>query len=53
MSDAQTWTLIGGMFAIFVTQTVLLLRVVRTEVASVADALDHLDRAVQQRPDAS
>jgi hypothetical protein len=54
MNDAQTWTLIGGFFALMVTMIGLTLRVVRAEI-SVLNArfdgferrFDHLDRDVQ------
>jgi hypothetical protein len=53
MSDAQTWTLIGGFFALVVAQTALLLRLVKSEIGrlearidGIADRLDKLDRDV-------
>ena len=54
MNDAQTWTLIGGFFALMVTMIGLTLRAVRAEISvlgvhldGVARRIDHLDRDVQ------
>lgn len=51
MNDAQTWTLIGGFFALMVTMISLTLRAVRAEIGGLRSTLeariDHLDRDVQ------
>ncbi len=47
MSDAQTWTLIAGVFALMVTMIGMTLRVVRAEIAVLGTRIDHLDRDVQ------
>jgi hypothetical protein len=58
VNDAQTWTLIGGLFALMVTMIGLTLRTVRAEIGalgarfdgrfSTLDArIDHLDRDLQ------
>jgi CII-binding regulator of phage lambda lysogenization HflD len=54
VDDAQTWTLIGGFFALNVTMIGLTLRAVRAEISvlgvridGVDRRLDHLDRDVQ------
>ena len=47
MNDAQTWTLIGGFFALMATMIGLTLRAVRSEIAVLDRRLDHLDRDVQ------
>ena len=62
MNDPQTWTLIGGFFALMVTMISLTLRTVRAELRGEIGALraemngrfdtvdarmDHLDRDVQ------
>ena len=58
MNDAQSWTLIGGFFALMVTMISMTLRTVRAEIGGLraemsgrfdtVDArIDHLDRDVQ------
>ena len=58
MNDAQTWTLIGGFFAVMVAMIGMMLRVVRAEIrvldvridglqSRLEARLDHLDRDVQ------
>lgn len=58
MTDAQTWTLIGGFLAIMVAMSGLVLRIVKTEIAAglspvatevarLGVKVDHLDRDVQ------
>ncbi|MDF1605618.1 hypothetical protein [Nocardioides sp. YIM 152315] len=51
MNDAQTWTLIGGFFALVVAMIALVLRTVRAELSVVNVKLDHLDRDVQALTD--
>jgi len=58
VNDAQSWTLIGGFFALMVTMISMTLRTVRAEIGGLraemsgrfdtVDArIDHLDRDVQ------
>lgn len=59
MSDAQTWTLIGGFFAMLIAMMGMVLRVVQLQIQSVSERLggrigsiesklDLLDRDVQR-----
>jgi hypothetical protein len=52
MSDAQTWTVIGGFLAILVTMSGLVLRIVRLEISGLRNEMvarfDALDRDVQR-----
>lgn len=59
MDDAQTWTLIGGFFAMLIAMMGMVLRVVQLQIQSVSERLggrigsiesklDLLDRDVQR-----
>ena len=51
MTDAQSWTLIGGFFALVLAQTAFLLRVVKTKTGRITERLDALDRMVERLND--
>jgi len=52
VTEAQTWTVIGGLLAALVVMAGLVLRIVQVEIRSLdvkfTARLDALDRAVQQ-----
>lgn len=51
MNDAQTWTLIGGFFALVATTGSLMLRVMQAEFRAVHVKIDGLDGRLTTRID--